>query len=324
MPPSLDIIIVNWNAGLQLAQCISSLAVARRDDLDLQRVVVVDNASRDDSLDNIATSHAPLTVVRNDRNRGFAAACNQGARGSHADYLLFLNPDTRLYAESLTRPVRFLEAPENRTVGIAGVQLVDRLGHVSRTSARFPTAPRFIAKMFGIDRLWPRRFPPHFMVEWDHQSTREVDQVMGAFFLVRRSLFEELDGFDERFFVYFEEVDFSLRARARGWRTMFLSDAQAFHRGGGVSEQVKAARLFYSLRSRLLYACKHFSRLGATGVTLGTLFVEPFARLAAAAARGSGPEIGATIVAYAALFGGLVEMVRRPRQPGEEFRGPFS
>ncbi len=104
--------------------------------------------------------------------------------------------------------------------------------------------------------------------------------MIGAFLWIRRALFERLEGFDERFFVYYEELDLSLRARAAGFETYFLADAQAYHRGGGVSEQAKAARLFYSLRSRILYGFKHFPRSTARALAVVTLVVEPLTRLA--------------------------------------------
>ena len=112
----------------------------------------------------------------------------------------------------------------------------------------------------------PSTFPPPFVSEWAHDETREVDQVMGAFFFVRRSVFEALGGFDERFFVYFEDMDFAVRARERGWRSVYLATAQAFHRGQGTTERAVPRRMFYFARSRILYARKHFGTLGATSV----------------------------------------------------------
>ncbi len=109
-----------------------------------------------------------------------------------------------------------------------------------------------------------------------------VDQVMGAFFLVRRSVFEALGGFDERFFVYYEDLDFAVRARAHGWSSVYIATAQAFHRGQGTTEGATARRTFYFCRSRILYARKHFSMPGAFAVMAATLTLEPFARLAAA------------------------------------------
>ncbi|MCL5779521.1 MAG: glycosyltransferase family 2 protein [Firmicutes bacterium] len=300
--PSIDIVIVNWNAGKQLYNCLKSITATNQDDYELNRVVVVDNASTDGSADGLGDLRLPLTLIRNSENRGFAAACNQGAKNGEADYLLFLNPDTRLFENSLVVPIRFMERPDNRNVGIVGIQLVDESGQVCRTCARFPTPGRFFSKMLGLDRLFPRVFPSHFMSEWDHGETREVDQVIGAFFLVRRQIFESLSGFDERFFVYFEEVDFSYRAFQKGWKTVYLADAQAYHKGGGTSEQVKATRLFYSLRSRILYGYKHFSWLSATLLLLGTLFLEPFSRIALAIARGSVKQIMETLAGYMRLW----------------------
>src|SRR5438094_1323064 len=97
MTDTLDIIIVNWNAGKPFRDCLLSIKNAKKSGFNLTRVVVVDNGSTDGSLDAIHTAGLPLTVIRNPENRGFAAACNQGAKESKADYLLFLNPDTRLF-----------------------------------------------------------------------------------------------------------------------------------------------------------------------------------------------------------------------------------
>ena len=300
--PKLSIIIVNWNSGPQLRACLTSIAAAGKGGLDLLPVVVVDNASSDTSLEGIENLGVSVHIVRNSRNRGFAAACNQGAAESRADYLLFLNPDTILYPASLASPVEFMERHENLDIGIVGIQLVDDAGEVSRTCARFPTVSGIFARMIGLDRLLPARFPSHFISEWDHSASRYVDEVIGAFFLVRHSYFEILGGFDERFFVYFEELDFSLRARQSGWRSFYLADARAYHKGGGTSEQVKAMRLFYFLRSRILYGYKHFGRLTATALTIGTLLLEPLPRLFVGAARCSGKDIAETLLGYLCLW----------------------
>jgi GT2 family glycosyltransferase len=299
---SIDIIIVNWNAGRQLYDCLKSITAIDCKGFELSRVVVVDNASTDGSIEDIQKLGLPLTLIRNAENRGFATACNQGAKGSTTDYLLFLNPDTRLFADSVSKPIHFMEGPENEKIGICGIKLIDDDGEVNRTCARYPTACMFFSKMLGLDRMFPRIFPSHFMTEWDHNENRVVDQVMGAFFLVRRSLSEKLRGFDERFFIYFEEVDFSFRASQIGWSSFYFADAKSYHRGGGSSEQVKAKRLFYSLRSRILYGHKHLGSFSATGLTLGTLFLEPFARLTLGIVRRSGKEILETLKAYMMLW----------------------
>ena len=140
------------------------------------------------------------------------------------------------------------------------------------------------------------------MNEWDHTSSQDVDHVMGAFYLIRTPLFQQLHGFDERFFVYLEDLDLSWRVREAGHEIHFLSEVQAFHKGGGSSERVKAARLFYSLRSRNLFGFKHFHWFAATLLMAGTLVIEPFARIALAIAKRSPGGVKETLAGYAALW----------------------
>lgn len=317
MIPSLDIVIVNWNTGVALSACLRSIASARRDGFRLGRVVVVDNGSEDGSACGLHIEGLPLAVVANRANRGFAAACNQGAQRSEADYLLFLNPDTELFADSLAVPIEYLERPEAAAVGICGVRLVDGAGRPAVSCARFPTLKVLASEALGLSRVWPSRFPPHLGSPDECQSTREVDQIIGAFFLVRRRLFETLGGFDERFFVYFEEVDFSLRARQLGFRSVCLAEVGACHHGGLSSGHVRARRLFYSLRSRLQYGFKHYRRPAAWGLVAVTLGLEPFSRIGAAALRGSWRQAADIATGYALLAAeGWRMMTRRSAHGG--------
>jgi len=273
-------------------------------------VIIVDNASSDDSLvrvESLGELPFQLQIVRNHDNLGFGNACNQGAELVSGGYILFLNPDARLFENSLSVSLAYLLDSNSQDVGIVGIQLLDEQNLIARSCARFPSVIGFISHAIGLDGLYPHL--GHFMAEWPHDSTRQVDQIIGAFFLVRRTLFEELRGFDERFFVYFEEVDFSYRARKKGWRSMFLANVQAFHAGGGTSNQVKALRLFYSLRSRLLYSFKHFSFIGAMAVLLVTLFLEPLSRSALALARKSYTSFQETWSGYGMLWRWLPQWI---------------
>jgi hypothetical protein len=256
-------------------------SIKEYDDETIAQVVVIDNASVDGSADVITEllDDTPAKVIYNNANRGFARACNQGARTGNAPYLLFLNPDAEIFKHSISRPLQYMEAKANADVGICGVQLVDEAGAVSRTCARFPSLARLSAQALGLNKIPGLKQMGMHMNGWDHGHTSEVDQVIGAFFLIRRNLFEALGGFDERFFVYFEEVDISFRAQALGYKSVYFADAQAFHAGGGTSRQVKAMRLFYSLRSRLLYGFKHFSCWQAWSLVIVTMIIEPFTRL---------------------------------------------
>jgi len=134
-----------------------------------------------------------------------------------------------------------------------------------------------------------------------------VDQVIGAFFLIRKGVFDRCGGFDERFFVYFEEVDLSLRAQQLGYSSYFLADATAFHKGGGCSEKAKSARLFYSLRSRILYGQKHYSRVDFIVLVWLTGLEMPL-RIVRGLARASLPDITNTFAAYMQL---VIYFVRR-------------
>ena len=287
----IDIIIVNWNAGPLLRACLESVVAADIFELGIERVVVVDNGSTDESLFDVKQIHPLIEVLGNADNRGFAAACNQGAAGSAAEYLLFLNPDTRIFPDSLRQPLEFMNKSANQSVGICGIRLLDNAGRISRTCSRFPSATTFLCKATGLDILFPKICRDYIMAEWDHLQSAEVDHVIGAFYLVRRTLYERLEGFDQRFFVYLEDLDFSLRAKKAGWLTHYLSEPYAYHEGGGVSSQAKAARLAYSLRSRIMYSFKHFPRGPAIAVLVCTMLIEPICRLMRALFRFSREEL---------------------------------
>lgn len=299
---SVSIVIINWNAGGQLRACIASIAQAAGGVSQPCEVIVVDNASSDDSLLGIDQCDIPVRLMANTVNRGFATACNQGAREAHGDYLLFLNPDTRLFADSLTGPLDFMVRPENAAIGICGIRLVDESGNTSTCAARFPSLRVLAGAILGLNKLLPRMFPSHLMVPRELNDSQVVDQVIGAFFLIRRDVFDRCGGFDERFFVYFEEVDLALRAKQMGCASYFLSDVAAFHKGGGCSEQVKAARLFYSLRSRVLYARKHYSAGELFGLAL-LMTIEFPLRVGRSVLRMSKSELLNTLLAYRQLAG---------------------
>jgi N-acetylglucosaminyl-diphospho-decaprenol L-rhamnosyltransferase len=316
--PAVEVVIVNWNSGAWLRECLRALAGAMPVACTVSRVVVIDNASSDGSCDSLGASHGltvdglPLTVVRNDVNRGFAAACNQGAAGARGDYLLFLNPDTVPTAEALDAAIGLLEARAADSVKIAGVWLDNENGAKSLWLGAFPTARTFMLQAIGGKQRWTKsvEFAPPSPVPSalhpvspsasasasvdlptpdDPFGAIEVAVVGGAFFVITRPLFEELGGFDERFFMYYDELDLCLRARQRGARAMVASRVHVYHHNGASTDRVPGKRLFYLLRSRLRYARAHFSAPEAAALTLLMCTTEPLLRLTRAAA-GRGPE----------------------------------
>ena len=309
-----DIVIVNWNTANQLLDCLQLISLGSPESgLCLRQCIIVDNASQDGSADGLENLPLPLTIIRNNANMGFAYAANQGAKVGKSGYILFLNPDSKLYPDSLVKALRFLEEKANKQVGILGIQLVDRYGVVHRNVARFPTPKSLFNQMLGLDRLFPRHFPSHFMTDWDHHDSREVDQVTGAFFLVRRLVFEAIKGFDERFFMYFEDLDFAYRAKQAGWSSHYLADAQALHYGGGASYQVKSKRLYYVFNSRVLYVAKHFGAPSAIKILIACFLVEFWTRLGWSIVHSSKETFIATIQAYQMFLGTLPQLLRKLR-----------
>ena len=309
----IDVVLVNWNSGNQLADAIDSILCHHHGWVG--KIIVVDNASIDGSVELAESRAAPspleMVVIRNAENLGFAAACNLGAERADQDFLLFLNPDACLYPDTLPKAMDFFNLPDSVDVGIVGIQLIDEYGNVAKSCSRFPSLSIFFAQALGLNRVQIAKHLTQAMVEWDHNNTREVDQVIGAFFLIRRSLFEKLSGFDERYFVYFEEVDLSFRARKSGYRSLYLADAQAFHAGGGTSRQIKATRLFYSLRSRLLYGFKHFHPIKAWALVAITLGLESLSRTAFAWHSSGAEGVRNTWRAYGMLLNDLPDILRK-------------
>lgn len=295
---ALDIVIVNWNGGEQLAACVQAIAAGEMPAGSV-RTIVVDNGSSDDSLVVARRTGVPFEIRLLGENRGFSHAANEGARGSDAELLLFLNPDAMVERPTIRRAVEALEATDEK-VGIVGVRNRDGAGRTVRTCCRLPRPAHFVRRSLGFDRFASRRFPSYRMTEWPHDETRFVDHVMGSFFLVRRKLFENLGGFDERFFLYLEDLDFSVRAAEAGWKTLYLADVAVEHEGGGSSRTVPARRLAWALESRLLYAQKHFGAPSAAMIAAVTLLVEPLVRILFASRTGTSRS--ATIGAYLFLL----------------------
>jgi N-acetylglucosaminyl-diphospho-decaprenol L-rhamnosyltransferase len=302
MSASVHIVIVNWNAGRYLKDCLESIAHAEQRVVTVSRVTVVDNASSDDSTRGLDELSLPLELILNDSNVGFAAACNQGAVASAADYLLFLNPDTRLFGDTLATVADFMEHERASDIGICGAQLVDGDGRPAISCARFPSLRILFGKMTGLHAVLPRLFPSHHLTAAETSESRIVDQVIGAFYFVRRGLFSRLGGFDERYFLYFEEVDFALRARQQGARSYFLKQTRVLHAANVSSSQARGPRLYHSLRSRLLFAYRHWPRWQANVCVVLTLTVEPAARLVRGALRRDRSDISATAAAYSRLL----------------------
>lgn len=305
----LNIVIVNWNSQLQLTACLRSLS--KRGLPKGTSIVIVDNSQQSEIQEDIPDA-PPFTILHSVKNLGFGGGCNLGAAQGHAPFILFLNPDILFPPGSIKKLIATIQAdtlPEQ--AGIIGVQLLNSDGSIQKNVARFPRFHQLFPRMVGLDRVFPKVFKPHYDKEMNYDQNQLVDQVPGAFFLVKRALFETLDGFDERFFMYYEDVDFSYRAHLAGWNTFYLAEISVQHMGGGTTERIKGRRLFYSLRSRVLYAGKHFGRVHAITLIFGILILEFPARLLRALLHFSLDELSATIKALGLFLANLPEVIRK-------------
>lgn len=272
---------------------------------EVKSLTLVDNASSDGSNQTPVPQglrNVRISRIENDVNQGFGKACNLGSARGNAPYVLFLNPDTRLRPKCMLLPLKFLEAPENQDIAVAGIQLIDNEGNVARSCCRIPTPYQLLMHSVGVDRL-PLISPRGYMMtEWSHNDTRRVGHVIGAYYLIRRSIFEELGGFDEDFFVYLEDLDLSTRIARKNLACAYLSHISAFHAGGGSSRKILARRLCYSLKSRLIYSQKHYNRFHQLLIKFATLVVEPLIRCSRALLVLSWRDFKVTCRGYGLLY----------------------
>jgi GT2 family glycosyltransferase len=247
---SLAAVIVSYNTRDLLRDCLRHLTG--------QRVIVVDNASTDGSTAMIRAEFPAVELIANPGNRGFAAACNQGLAASAEEFILILNPDTAVTATALTTLLDTMRsAPQ---AGACGPRIVNPDDSLQPSCRRFPTLGRLVMDEFGLGKLFPhsRLFGDYRMTWWAHDRRREVDQLMGAALLLRRAALDQVGVFDERFFMYYEEVDLCLRLHQRGWKILFVPDAIVTHHGGASARQALAAMTLTRYRSLIAFYRKHY------------------------------------------------------------------
>ncbi|MDH4197886.1 MAG: glycosyltransferase family 2 protein [Candidatus Aminicenantes bacterium] len=239
-------VIVNWNAERYLRDCLHSLEAYPPDVA--WEVIVVDNASTDGSVETVRREFPAVVLIMSPANRGFAAGSNLGARATSARYILFLNPDTVMHAETLKRALDFME--DKPDVGVIGCRTFDGGGKDQPAAYGFPTPLRMFGAVSGLNRVFKVTRLRGF------SRVKAPDYVQGSFFFVRRRAYEALGGFDEGFFMYAEDVDFCLRARRAGWKVLYIPELTITHFGGG-SARGSLAALESFIRSLIILYRKH-------------------------------------------------------------------
>ena len=263
MTPLVDAVVVSYRSADTLRGCVEPLAA-----LEDVRVTVVDNKSPDDAIETIAD--LPVDIVRAPRNGGFSYGCNLGSATGSAPFLLFLNPDARMDRGALDALLAVLQA--DPSAGLVGPRILEDDG-LAWSLRRFPRHRSTFAQALFLHRLWP-------LADWSDELVREAaayerpsapEWVSGACMLVRRSAYEQIGGFDERFFLYCEDTDICRRLWDVGFSVRFEPAANVHHVGGASSGAGETQAI--AARSRVLYARKHFrspsAQVEALGVALG-------------------------------------------------------
>lgn len=261
MEPAIDIsvVIVNWNTRDLLLDCVESLfAETRESSLE---IIVVDNASRDGSMEALAARFPQTVRIANTENAGFARANNQGLAVARGRYLCLVNSDVKALAGVLDRLRAFLESRPD--VGAVAPRTVGRDLKLRRNCREFPSLRNEICQALFLDRLFPSRrfFRSRSMRDYDYASQSEIEALSGCFLMVPRSVQETVGGLDERFFIYAEDVDWCKRIREAGWRVIYFPEAEAIHYGGSSSATERVRFNLEILKAHLQYWRKHHGRL---------------------------------------------------------------
>ena len=246
----LSVVLVSHNSSDVMRGCASSL-VAQNFDMTSCAILVVDNHSTDETVPVLQEEYPEFKIISGELNQGFAVAANRGAREGSGEYLLFLNPDTVLEKGFLRSCCQVLDA--DASVGIAGPRLVSPDGKAQPSCWRAASWLTLLAEVFLPHRLGTR------IVNVDPGTSMAVRGVSGACLFTRRDVFERVGGFDERFFMYYEDLDYCRRVEAEGYRIMHRHDLATVHTMASSSHKDLGAFFTTYHRSRLFFYRKHLS-----------------------------------------------------------------
>ena len=274
MEPIISVVIVNYNAGNFLRECIDSLLKCTLK----TEIIVVDNASTDESLHAI-NGLSEVHIIRNKHNLGFSAGCNTGLRITKAAHILFLNPDCSFSPEALTHLIRHLEAHDQ--AGMVGGLLVNPDGTEQGGGRRsIPTPCRTLVKAFGLTKfssLWPNLFKD-FNLHKQPLPTEaiEVEAISGACMLIKRKALDDVGLWDEGYFLHCEDLDYCMRFRKKGWKILFSPQAKIVHEHGACSKSRPIFVEWHKHKGMLYFYRKFFkqqySPLLWGGVVFGVWF----------------------------------------------------
>lgn len=253
----LSIIIVNWNTRHLLRDCLKSV-YEQRGNIKFE-VIVVDNASTDNSVEMVRSEFPEVIALCNATNRGFAVANNHGIKIACGRYVLLLNSDTIVCDAAVEKIVQY--ADKHLEAAVVGCQVWENSDTIQITCFRFPSVVNLLLSASGLAKIFEhnRFLGREWMRWWGRDSERQVDVVSGMFMLVRREAIEEVGVMDEAFFMYFEDTDWCYRFMKAGWKVLFWPGAKIIHVGGGShsSKQTTVEMFIQKQKSMLTFFKKN-------------------------------------------------------------------
>jgi len=272
---TLSIIIVNYNVKLLLESCLHSVAKAI-ENLEAE-VVIVDNASSDNSINYLQPIFPQFNFISNMVNEGFAKANNRALAIAKGEFILFLNPDTTVPQNCFEKCITFMKA--HGEAGALGVKMLNGEGKFLKESKRgFPSPMVAFWKLTGITGMLPRSplFSKYYLGHLDENMDHEADVLSGAFMMVKKEVLQKTGGFDERFFMYAEDIDLSFRINQAGYKNYYFAGTSIIHyKGASTKKDFKYVKQFYKAMSQFVkkyYGRGVYSMLLDAGISIFTLF----------------------------------------------------
>jgi len=255
----ISVIIVSYNVKEFLQQSILSLKNSLND-LE-HEIIVVDNNSVDGTNEIIRYKFPDIILIENDNNRGFAAACNQGLAASKGEYLLLLNPDTMIQEDTIQTMINFFESVPD--AGAAGCKILNADGTLQLACRRsFPSPLVALPKLLGLSRLFPKvkMFGKYNLTYVDPDELLEVDAISGSFLMFRRDVYEKIEGLDETFFMYGEDLDYCYRIKEAGWKIYYVPDTKIIHYKGESAKHASFDNFITFYKAMDIFVKKHFRK----------------------------------------------------------------